>query len=404
MTALKRFNPAALVASLPPTFYPVPPHRCGVDILAGAILTEDGFVRGSVSIEEGVIVGVSKQVPANPLVTGVVIPAFTNAHTHVADAIVREELTGSLEDIVAPPHGLKHRVLATAKDEDVVDGMRGMVQVMARTGVARFWDFREGGLPGVRLLLRAALGGPVVPTVLARPARIEYRREEVDAILRVADGIGISSALDWPRDEAEKLAAHARREGKVFATHCSERVREDIDDVLDLKPTFLVHMLEATDADLERTADAGVSIVSCPRSNVFFGKVPDLPRFLRHGLTVHLGTDNAMVNAPSVLREMEFAYKISRLRGGVAARDVLAMAIHGRDGFDGPQRIGIRAGDPADLVVFDIPTDGDPFANLLRAAESDIALAYLGGRKWRRKAKATRRTRRKKRPASRRSP
>src|SRR2546425_1678648 len=380
MTALKRFNPAALVASLPPTFYPVPPHRCGVDILAGAILTEDGFVRGSVSIEEGVIVGVSKQVPANPLVTGVVIPAFTNAHTHVADAIVREELTGSLEEIVAPLHGLKHRVLASAKDEDVVDGMRGMVQVMARTGVARFWDFREGGLPGVRLLLRAALGAPVVPTILGRPSRIEYRREEADAILRVADGIGISSALDWPRDEVEKLAAHARRAGKEFAAHCSERVREDIDDVLDLKPAFLVHMLEATDADLERTADAGVSIVSCPRSNVFFGKVPDLPRFLRHGLTVHLGTDNAMVNAPSVLREMEFAYKISRLRGGVAAKDVLAMALHGRNGLAGPQRTGVCTGGPPDLVLLDIPTDGDPVANLLPAAGEHIALLWLGRR------------------------
>ena len=371
-----------------------------MDILAGAILTEDGFIRGSVSIEDGIIVGVSKQAPPDPLAQGVVIPAFTNAHTHVADAIVREELTGSIEDIVAPPHGLKHRILASAKDEDVVDGMRGMVQVMARTGVARFWDFREGGLPGVRLLLRAALGAPVVPTILGRPSRIESRREEVDAILRVADGIGISSALDWPRDEVEKLAAHTRRKGKAFATHCSERVREDIDDVLDLKPAFLVHMLEATDADLERTADAGVPVVSCPRSNVFFGKVPDLPRFLRHGLTVHLGTDNAMVNSPSVLREMEFAYKISRLRGGVSARDVLAMALDGRAGFPGRQRIGIRPGDPADLVVFDIPTDGDSFANLLRAAESDIALVYLGGQAWRRTAKAKRPTRRGKKSAS----
>src|SRR3989454_2525479 len=394
MTALKRFNPGDPVSSLPPTFYPVPPHRRGVDILAGAILTEDGFVRGSVSIEDGIIVGVSKQAPPDPLAKGVVIPAFTNAHTHVADAIVREELTGSLEEIVAPPHGLKHRILASAKDEDVVDGMRGMVQVMARTGVARFWDFREGGLPGVRLLLRAALGGPVVPTVLGRPARIEYHREEVDAILRVADGIGISSALDWPRDEVSKLAAHARHAGKAFAVHCSERVREDIDDVLDLKPAFLVHMLEATDADLERTADAGIPVVSCPRSNVFFGKVPDLPRFLRHGLTVHLGTDNAMVNSPSILREMEFAYKVSRLRGGISARDAGTMALRGKNGIRGPADLGIRAGDPADLVVFDVPREGDPFAALLRAAESDIALVYVGGRTWprRRVAKARRRT------------
>src|SRR3989449_4726883 len=228
MTALKRFNPGDPVSSLPPRFYPAPPHRRGVDILAGALLPEAGFFRGSVSIDDGITLGVSKQRPPNALAKGVVIPAFTNAHTHIADAIVREELTGSLEDIVAPPRGLKHRVLASAKDEDLVDGMRGMVQVMARTGVARFWDFREGGLPGVRLVLRAALGAPVIPTVLGRPARIEYRCDEVDAILRVADGIGVSSALDWPRDEGSKLAAHARREGKALASHCSQHVREDI--------------------------------------------------------------------------------------------------------------------------------------------------------------------------------
>ena len=372
-----------------------------MDVLAGTVLTEEGFVRGSVSIADGVVVDLSRKAPPDPLAKGIVIPAFTNAHTHVADAIVRQELTGSLEDLVAPPRGLKHRVLAAAKDDELVEGMRGMIDVMARTGVAGFWDFREGGLPGVRLLLRAGIGASVSPTILGRPARIEYRREEVDAILRAADGIGISSALDWPRDEVEKLAAHVHRSGKVFAMHCSERVREEIDDVLDLKPAFLVHMLEATDGDLERTADAGVGIVSCPRSNVFFGKVPDLPRFLRHGLTVRLGTDNAMVNSPSILREMEFAYKVSRLRGGIGAREILSMALHGRKGFSGPSNLGIRVGDPADLLVLDLPREGDLYAGLLRASESDIALVYLGGRTWRRKSVGIARTRRRRKPTSR---
>ena len=356
-----------------------------MDVLAGAVLTERGFVPGSVGIEDGVVVDISRQVPKDALAAGVVIPAFTNAHTHVADAVVREELRGTLEEIVAPPSGLKHRVLAAAKDDDVVAAMRGTMEAMARTGVAGFWDFREGGLPGLRLLLQASLGQRAAPLALGRPARIEYRRDEVDRILRVADGIGVSSALDWPADEVGKLAAHARRAGKLFATHCSERVREDIDAVLDLKPAFLVHMLEATDADLERCADAGVPIVSCPRSNVFFGKVPDLPRFLRHGLTVLLGTDNAMVNSPSVLREMEFAHKVARLRGGVPAKAVVGMALRGKKALSGPSDAGVHIGDAADLVVLDIPREGDLYAGLLRAAESDISLVRLGGRTWRRR-------------------
>jgi cytosine/adenosine deaminase-related metal-dependent hydrolase len=127
---------------------------------------------------------------------------------------------------------------------------------------------------------------------------------------------------------------------------------------------------------------------------VFFGKVPDIPRFLRHGLAVHLGTDNAMVNSPSILREMEFAYKVSRLRGGIGAREVLTMALRGRNGFRGPADLGVRAGDPADLVVFDIPREGDLFAALLRAAEGDIALVYMGGRTLKRKHVAKGRRRR----------
>src|SRR5207245_9323158 len=81
---------------------------------------------------------------------------------------------------------------------------------------------------------------------------------EVAASLRASDGIAVSSYIDWPRDAIEKLAADARRAKKIFAIHCSERVREEIDAVLDLKPAFLVHMIHATDADLERCADAHV--------------------------------------------------------------------------------------------------------------------------------------------------
>src|SRR5207249_9142245 len=64
-------------------------------------------------------------------------------------------------------------------------------------------------------------------------------------------------------------------------------LREEIDAVLDLSPAFLVHMLHATDADLERCADAHVPIVVCPRSNAFFGMTPDIPGMLRQRSEEH---------------------------------------------------------------------------------------------------------------------
>src|SRR5205823_14583806 len=145
----------------------------------------------------------------------------------------------------------------------------------------------------------------------------EYHAQEVAAVLRSSDGIAVSAYEDWPPDAIATLAQHVHREKKMFAVHCSERIREKIDHVLDLRPTFLVHMVHATDADLARCSDAEVPIVVCPRSNAFFGMTPDIPRMLRAGVELHLGTDNAMINVPSMFREMEFAYRVARLNGDV---------------------------------------------------------------------------------------
>lgn len=332
--------------------------------------------------EDGVIVEAREGRARNALARGLTVPGLWNAHTHLGDAVVTQELRGTLEELVAPPNGLKHRVLARAKDEAVVAAMRRAMATMLRTGTTGFADFREGGVKGLRLLYAAQTGLPLPGVVLGRPARLAYDAREVAALLRASDGIAVSSYIDWPPGDLEKVAADVRRARKLFAIHCSERIREDIDKVLDLSPAFLVHMVQATDADLERTADAGVPVVVCPRSNAFFGLTPDLPRMLRAGLELRLGTDNAMINVPSVLREMDFAYRVARMRGEVPAREIVEMALRGRRLHDPKAACAIRVGEPADLVVLDIPGGTSGFASLLRASASDIRLVVADGRVW----------------------
>jgi len=346
-------------------------------------LYEDGrFREGSVTVEDGIVADVSGRKAREPIAKGLILPAFGNAHTHAGDAVVREELVGGLEELVAPPHGLKHRVLAASKDEDVTAAMRAYFDTMLRTGTVSFWDFREMGVRGLRQIYQATLGLPLRPFVLGRPAKMSYDANEVRAILRACDGIGLSSLLDWDASEAAKLARDAHAAGKAFALHASERVREDIDAVLDLKPDLLVHLTEATDADLARVADAGVPVAVCPRSQAFFGKLVDLPRMERAGLRLLLGTDNAMISAPSMLREMEFAWRVARLHGGIAPRSLLDMALRGRKGLRAPNDVSLAPGEPADLVVLRVPGGRPTFGGVFRAVETDVALVSTGGRTW----------------------
>ena len=362
--------------------YARPAHRERVQRVSGWYLDGQRFRRGTVGWEDEVIVEARAGRAREPLAEGLIVPGLWNAHTHLGDAIVTQELKGTIEELVAPPHGLKHRVLARAKDAAVIAAMRRAMATMLRTGTTGFSDFREGGLKGLKLMYAAVAALPLQGVALGRPAGLSYDSREVAAILRASDGIAVSAYIDWPPGDIEKLAADVRRARKVFAIHCSERVREDIDQVLDLDPAFLVHMVQATDGDLERCADAGVPIVVCPRSNAFFGLMSDIPRMLAAGVELRLGTDNAMINVPSMLREIEFAYRVARMRGEVPAKEIVGMALRGRTLADPKATCSIRVGERADLLVLDLPGGANGFASLVRATASDVRLVVAGGRPW----------------------
>src|SRR6266705_361504 len=201
----------------------------GVQRVSGSYYDGRRFREGSVGWEDDVVVEVRPGRARTPLAEGLIVPGLWNAHTHLGDAIVTQEMKGTIEELVAPPHGLKHRVLAKAKDAAVIAAMRSAMTTMLRTGTTGFSDFREGGLNGLKLLYASVSAVPLRGAALGRPAGLTYERREVEAILRASDGIALSSFVDWPVEAIEKIAADVRRAKKIFAIHCSERIREDID-------------------------------------------------------------------------------------------------------------------------------------------------------------------------------
>lgn len=287
-----------------------------MDYVSGEIFTDNGFKRGYLGFEKNKIVETGRGgPPKKPICNGLVVPTFVNAHTHIGDSFIRKKdirLPRNVEELVAPLHGLKHRMLNEASDDEIIAGMRESIDTMMQTGVNCFCDFRENGIKGVNQLKNALKNTNISSLILSRPERLGYNKDEVELLLKNSDGMGVSSISDWDYSELEKVAKHAKKREKMFAMHASERAREDIDLILDLMPDFLVHMICATESDLVRVRDNNIPIVVCPRSNAFFGLKPNIELMKQVGVAITLGTDNAMLNPPNVLDEIKCLKTILR--------------------------------------------------------------------------------------------
>lgn len=288
-----------------------------MEYVSGEILTVEGLKKGYLGIENQVICEEGNGVPPQrPVCTGVILPTFVNAHTHIGDAFIRLKnipLPRDLEALVAPPHGLKHQLLEKTDQQEIIVGMRRAIHEMIHTGITWFCDFRENGITGIQLLKEAIKTISINPVILARPRNLSYDREEIEQLLQYSDGIGVSSISDWEYEELKKLADHTKRKRKLFSLHASERIRENIDEILDLNPDFIVHMLYATESDLLRVKDQGIPIVICPRSNAFFQLKPNFHLLKQTGVEIMIGTDNAMLHPPVLLDEIKYIRQLTDL-------------------------------------------------------------------------------------------
>ena len=357
-------------------------------IVSGTIVYGDDFEdRAGYAVIEG---GKIKEIGEGKIeadVTGIVIPSFVNAHTHIGDSVAKEPDFMPL-DMLVGPGGYKHKILAETAHNELVSSMKDSIEDIFATGTGLFADFREGGVFGIKALKEAfdsAQGREKVDMkIFGRP---EAGTEDIGELLESADGIGISSVADYPWEDVKRLAAEtAKRDGKMFALHAGERNAEDVEGAIELEPDFIVHLTKASQQDFERMRDKNIAAVVCIRSNLMTGVgLPPLRQMLAAGLTVGVGTDNVMLNSPDMFSEMEFISKIFRK---LDERKVLKMCtldsakVLKEDKFVG----SIEEGKKANLVVIRNDTPNmrnvrNPIRGVVRrATRNDIAAVIYGGK------------------------
>ncbi len=316
-------------------------------IFAGQIVRRRDVIEGWIDVEAGKVRRWGKGDHDDAVAHGWIVPGLVNAHTHVADSFLRDEpgKPRSVKELVGP-HGWKHQFLATADPVKQRAAVVAHAAQMAATGTSAFVDFREGGLPGAQWLRGLELDAEAI--IHGRPAKPAYIEADAGPLLAGMDGLGLSGLRDMPRKVLEGWAEACRDAGKPFAFHASEDKRDDIDEIVSLAPSYVVHMTQGRAADFEELAEARIPIVACPRSNAWFGMTAPVAQMLEAGCTVALGTDNGMLQDGDLSRE---AAQVRQTTPGIGDVDLMRiMSYHGRDiaGLADPL---LESGAVADWVV-----------------------------------------------------
>ncbi len=359
--------------------------------------------RGRVDVEGGRVVGVGTLDAVAPsgstlveLTSTAILPALVNTHTHL-------ELSG-LRGIVPPAPSLAEwvaRLLTCRAESGGADpgAIRRAVEEARASGTGLFGDIGNS-LAAVPILETAGVAACVFREVLAfqdsgaeavvgaavaealaaarmGPVRVGLAAHAPFSVGRAAFAAldtAIRASFDGPRcihlaesaDELEFLQTGRGawrdlldRVGRWDADWVPPRCGpvEYLDRVGWLRPGLIaIHGVHLTDMELTRLVGRGVTLVTCPRSNMWTGVgQPPIDRFIRSGVRLALGTDSlASVPDLNLFAELEL---IRRLAPSVPARRLLECAtVRGAEALGFADELGqIVPGRRAALIAVCVP-------------------------------------------------
>jgi cytosine/adenosine deaminase-related metal-dependent hydrolase len=308
----------------------------------------------------------------------------------MGDSIARDVGDGkSIDEIVKPPDGLKHRILSQSPPLKIMDEMKKSMNDMLASGTTTFADFREGGLDGIQLIDEAAENVPINKVVLGRDNSFldpDSKKSDIKKatknLLNVCDGIGLSGFGEIKYETAALITKICKKQGKISAIHVAEYEelqkdsievtgKSEVQRAIDSDFDVLIHLTAPVGDDLELLGNSNCSVVCCPRSNGTLSVgIPPLMDLLKHKINVLLGTDNIMFNSPNMLREMEYALKITRgyYREYFPPLEILKMAtVNAAKAFN-LNAGSIEEGKKADLLIIKKISD-DPILSIINRTE-----------------------------------
>jgi len=333
---------------------------------------------------------------AEPL-DAVVLPALVNAHTHLELSHLAGQVPGGAglpgwigrflpaRAAAAENPGLVERAVVSLRLSGVaavgdVTNTLAALPALSRAGFAGRLYLEIFGLAAgrIRAARQAALElldaspepGPGLAVVLS-PHAVYSTRPAVVAELLQAGPASIHLAED-PAERAfvsDGGGPFAALLGGLGGKGDQPRGRSPVACVAEAlhAGNLAVHAVDLDEEDVEVLRRSGSTAVLCPRSNLHIGgRLPDLPRLLRAGVRLAVGTDS-LASSPS-LSPLAELLALARGFPEVPAARLLPLAWNG--GAVGAHRVGRLAPGSAPGVVA-LPLEGarpsDPAAWVLEA-------------------------------------
>lgn len=309
------------------------------------------------------------------------IPGLVNAHAHTYMCMMRNAadglaLEGWLFGAVGP---IEQRL----EPEDSYWASLLSQAEMIRSGTTCFNDMqkhigqasRAVVESGMRAVVCRALAGNHYDRDDQRIHEALRERDEFSDCDRLSFRLGPHAPYTCGPDYLRMVADVAREQGMGIHIHLAESQAESVrvwaryhqtpvEYVRDVgifdAPTVAAHCARVNDSDSAILAECGVSVATCPASNMKLGNgFAPVPELIKAGVNVCLGTDGAASNnAQNMFREMGLLALVHKGTHEspqcISADDALRMATRGGARALGLPCGSIEVGKKADLALLDL--------------------------------------------------
>ena len=364
--------------------YLIPVDEKHTVIEGGAVAVKQNRI-----VEVGHYEEISKKYESDSIIGGkkkVIIPGLINTHTHAAMVRMR-----GMADDLPLKEWLEGHIWPVESEwlspEFINDAVRLACLEMLKAGVTTFGDmyfFEDTAAAAAKELgMRAVLGAGIIdlPTKTTSGAD-ECLRNAADFIPKwkgdslIIPALAPHSVYSCSPDTLDRTLDLAHRHDVLVHIHVSETEWEVSEVKRKYKATpgtfledhgFLserimaAHGVWLTEEEIEIFANKHVGVSHCPESNLKLASgIAPVPRMLKAGIKVSLGTDGAASNNDlNIFSEMSTAAKLHKAVSGdpmtVDAKTVMSMATSWGAGNLYIKDLGMLSeGCLADIVVVDI--------------------------------------------------